>query len=270
MGIERRDRCSSTARARRYAAGLGVQILNTCTPYQVGNVPTRGEHCAWMESSAVDLLQLGAGRAHQHRRPRERRRRDAHRPHSRTGATTSTRTGRGTHHRRARHRGGVDRRTGACSATASATWCRSACRWSARRRRRCRTCARLKHFGAAASSSGGVEMYHLVGITPEAPTLEQALRRQRSRCEMLRYGEAERRATYEKINATGKRRRGRLRDARLPALHDRADLGSGAADRRPQGARELRAVDLHAARHQVAGRPQRLHRRSSRTPAASS
>ena len=28
-------------------------ILNTCTPYQVGNVPTRGEHCAWMESSAV-------------------------------------------------------------------------------------------------------------------------------------------------------------------------------------------------------------------------
>ena len=34
-------------------ARLGVQILNTCTPYQVGNVPTRGEHCAWMESSAV-------------------------------------------------------------------------------------------------------------------------------------------------------------------------------------------------------------------------
>ena len=27
--------------------------MNTCTPYQVGNIPTRGEHCAWMESSAV-------------------------------------------------------------------------------------------------------------------------------------------------------------------------------------------------------------------------
>ena len=37
----------------RFTAGLGVQLLNTCTPYQVGNVPTRGEHCAWMESSAV-------------------------------------------------------------------------------------------------------------------------------------------------------------------------------------------------------------------------
>ena len=35
--------------------------------------------------------------------------------------------------------------------------------------------ARLKHFGAAASSSGGVEMYHLVGITPEAPSLEAAI-----------------------------------------------------------------------------------------------
>src|ERR1700674_5542633 len=34
---------------------------------------------------------------------------------------------------------------------------------------------RHKHFGAAAASSGGVEMYHIVGITPEAPSLEAAL-----------------------------------------------------------------------------------------------
>ncbi len=27
--------------------------MNTCTSYQVGNVPVKGEHCAWMESSAV-------------------------------------------------------------------------------------------------------------------------------------------------------------------------------------------------------------------------
>ena len=31
----------------------GVNILATCTPYQVGNLPVRGEHCVWMESSAV-------------------------------------------------------------------------------------------------------------------------------------------------------------------------------------------------------------------------
>ncbi len=29
----------------------------------------------------------------------------------------------------------------------------------------------LKHFGAAAATSGGVELYHIPGITPEAPTL---------------------------------------------------------------------------------------------------
>ncbi len=32
----------------------------------------------------------------------------------------------------------------------------------------------LKAFGAAAASSGGVAMFHMVGITPEAPTLEAA------------------------------------------------------------------------------------------------
>ena len=28
-------------------------MLKTCTPYLAGNVPVMGEHCAWMESSAV-------------------------------------------------------------------------------------------------------------------------------------------------------------------------------------------------------------------------
>ena len=32
----------------------------------------------------------------------------------------------------------------------------------------------LKAFGAAAASSGGVAMFHMIGITPEAPTLQQA------------------------------------------------------------------------------------------------
>ena len=37
---------------------------------------------------------------------------------------------------------------------------------------------KLKHFGAAAASSGGVEMYHIPGITPEARTVEEAFARQ--------------------------------------------------------------------------------------------
>src|SRR3954453_3558256 len=35
-----------------FVGARGVSVLATCTPYQVGNLPVRGEHCAWMESSA--------------------------------------------------------------------------------------------------------------------------------------------------------------------------------------------------------------------------
>ena len=41
------------ASAESFYGRHGVNILATCTPYQVGNLPMRGEHCAWMESSAV-------------------------------------------------------------------------------------------------------------------------------------------------------------------------------------------------------------------------
>jgi predicted aconitase len=64
---------------------------------------------------------------------------------------------------------------------------------------------RLKHFGAAASSSGGVEMYHLVGVTPEAPSADAAFGGNRP-LERLRYGAAERQATWEKLNVTAKSR----------------------------------------------------------------
>jgi hypothetical protein len=62
---------------------------------------------------------------------------------------------------------------------------------------------RYKHFGAAAASSGGVELYHLVGMTPEAPTYEAALGPNKPRA-TFKYGDAERRQTYETLNATGK------------------------------------------------------------------
>jgi predicted aconitase len=66
---------------------------------------------------------------------------------------------------------------------------------------RCRqpSLIKLKHFGAAASSSGGVEMYHLPGVTPEARSVEEALGGNRIQ-RTLRYGEAERRIAYENLN----------------------------------------------------------------------
>jgi len=60
---------------------------------------------------------------------------------------------------------------------------------------------RHKHFGAAAASSGGVELYHVVGITPEARTIEAAFGA-RAPVETFTYGAAERKRTYEAINAS--------------------------------------------------------------------
>jgi predicted aconitase len=62
---------------------------------------------------------------------------------------------------------------------------------------------RLKHFGAAASSSGGVEMYHIVGVTPEAATLAMAVGGTES-TEVLVYGPAERRKVYDQLNANAR------------------------------------------------------------------
>jgi hypothetical protein len=62
---------------------------------------------------------------------------------------------------------------------------------------------RHKHFGAAAASSGGVELYHLVGVTPEAATFEAASGGRRA-AETFRYGPAERQRTYDAINASAR------------------------------------------------------------------
>ena len=106
---------------------------------------------------------------------------------------------------------------------------------------------RHKHFGAAAASSGGVEMYHIVGVTPEAPTLAAALG-PNTPVETFRYGKAEQRRTYETLNARGKRSERGLRDARLSACRARADPGDLPAARGQEDQRERAALGVHLAR----------------------
>ena len=64
---------------------------------------------------------------------------------------------------------------------------------------------KLKHFGAAAASSGGVEMYHIPGTTPEARNVEEATGGKPAR-ERLKFGEAERRQAYENLNTSARDR----------------------------------------------------------------
>ncbi|CAN5523879.1 aconitase X catalytic domain-containing protein [soil metagenome] len=183
-----------------YITGLGVQATNTCTPYQVGNVPTRGEHCAWMESSAVIYCNAVLG-ARTNTEGRES-----------VGAAMLT--GRipywGYHldeNRLGTHSIQLD-----IPVETTADWGMLGY-WIGdvvqdkvpvvEGLGRLPNLAQLKHFGAAASSSGGVEMCHLVGVTPEANTREQAFGRNRP-VQTLHYGQAERRAIWEKLNGIGR------------------------------------------------------------------
>ncbi|GHJ34782.1 aconitase X catalytic domain-containing protein [Streptomyces sp. TS71-3] len=191
--------------AEAFAGQRGVTILATCTPYQVGNLPVRGEHVAWMESSAVVYANsvLGA------------------RTNCEGGASTGAAglTGKipcwgnhlaenrfGTHHVRVEtpvesfldwgllgyFTGDVVQEGRPVISSVS-----SAAGELARP-----DLVDLKHFGAASASSGGVELYHIPGVTPEAPTVREAFGGRRVP-EPVVFGAAERRAVYETLNDQG-------------------------------------------------------------------
>ena len=185
-------------RSEAMAAKMGVQMMNTCTPYQVGNVPTRGEHCAWMESSAVIYCNSVLG-ARTNTEGRE----------STSAAMLTCRIPNWGYHLDAPRLGTLGVQLDIEVASVEdwgllGYWMGD---WVQDRVpvisgvRSSPNLPRLKHFGAAASSSGGVEMYHIVGVTPEANTLEQAYGG-RQPLELRHYGARERRDTFERINQT--------------------------------------------------------------------
>lgn len=181
-------------------AAHGIQLLKTCTPYLAGNVPVKGEHCAWMESSAVVFCNSVIG-ARTNTEGRE-------------STSAAMLTGKipdwGFHrdeYRYGTHLIEVD------------TPVESVMDWGmlgyfiggavednipvVTGGVRQPNLIRHKHFGAAAASSGGVEMYHMVGITPEAATLEMAIGPRRP-VATIAYGAKQRRQVYETLNATAR------------------------------------------------------------------
>lgn len=182
------------------AADRGIRILKTCTPYLAGNVPKEGEHCAWMESSAVVYCNSVLG-ARTNTEGRE-------------STSAAMLTGKipdwGFHrndYRFATHRIDVD-----IDVASVMDWGMLGYFVGDAVQERIPVLAgrynrpdliRHKHFGAAAASSGGVEMYHLVGITPESATLEMALGPNRP-VETFTYDKAAQRRTYDKLNANGR------------------------------------------------------------------
>ena len=188
--------------AERFLGQRGVNMFATCTPYQVGNVPVKGEHCAWMESSAVIYCNSVLG-ARTNVEGKES-----------TGAAALT--GRipywGYHiteNRFGMHLVELDLEVD------------DMMDWGLlgyyvgeiveedipviNGMSRQPNLIKLKHFGAAAASSGGVEMYHIPGVTPEANSVEEAFG-PRPVQRRFTYGARERRETYAKLQSATERK----------------------------------------------------------------
>jgi predicted aconitase len=191
------------------AARMGVQMMNTCTPYQVGNVPTRGEHCAWMESSAVVYCNSVLG-ARTNTEGRE----------STSAAMLTCRIPNWGYHLDGPRLATLGVRLDVPVESVEdwgllgywlGDWVQdrvaviSGDGGDGGSMGAVPNLPRLKHFGAAASSSGGVEMVHIVGVTPEAPTLDHATGG-RPLEDVRHYGARERAQTFERINATASSR----------------------------------------------------------------
>jgi len=185
--------------AEAFASDKGINILATCTPYQVGNLPVRGEHIAWMESSAVVYANSVIGAK------------------SNCEGTASTGaaglTGRipywGNH---------LDENRYGTHLIHSEVPVDSFLDWGlfgyfagdvVQEERPVLTGqlglptqADLKHLGAALATTGGVEIFHLPGVTPEAPSVEAAFGPHRLP-ETVVYTQADRQRAYEVLNNQG-------------------------------------------------------------------
>jgi len=176
---------------------VGIQRCNTCTPYQVGNIPAFGEHLAWMESSAIVYANSVIGA-----------RGNVEGAQSAAAAMLTARipywglhlpeNRHGTHLFEVEcevddmmHWGLMGYYIGEIVQEDSPVVNGLTTQPSLRK---------LKHFGAAAATSGGVEMYHLVGKTPEAPNLDAALGG-KTPVESFRFGRQEMQTAYEHLNS---------------------------------------------------------------------
>lgn len=185
--------------AEAYFSERGVTILATCTPYQVGNLPVRGEHCAWMESSAVVYANSVLG--------------------ARTNCEGSASTGAAALTGRIPYWGNhLPENRFATHLVRSDVPVDSFQDWGmlgyfvGEQVQEARPAvvgalsrpdaAALKHFGAATATSGGVELYHLPGITPEAPSLDAAFDGGPAP-EPIVYDRAARDEVYRALNAQG-------------------------------------------------------------------
>jgi len=199
IGISQ-ERVEFTKKEEVYNSQLGIQLMSTCAPYQVGNIPVKGEHCAWMESSAVVYINSILG-ARSNVEGRES-----------TGAAMLT--GRipywGYH--LDENRLGTDLIEIEWNVESMTDWGLLGYYVGEIVGERipvlngiklAPNSSRVKHFGAAAASSGGVEMYHIPGFTADANSIEDAFGKKKPLYN-LKFGKEERQWAYDQLNSSAK------------------------------------------------------------------
>lgn len=175
---------------------MGGIACHTCTPYLIGHCPRFGEHIAWGESSAIAFVNsvIGArtnreggptalaaaiaGRVPAYGYHLDENRRGQYLVHVQAQLRDIADFGALGYWTGTRVESGVPVFTG-ISADVSTD--------------------QLKALGAALASSGAVAMFHIVGVTPEAPTLEAAFGGNTPR-ESWTVGQDDIRAVYEKLS----------------------------------------------------------------------
>jgi len=170
IGIPESDSLLQTRLTDAYA-GMGANTCNTCIPYLVGNSPRFGEHMAWGESSAVVFANSVCG---------ARTNREGG-PSGLASALTGRTPEYGFHLKENRYGkflikvdvplndmtdyGTLGFFAGKIAGQDTPVFTGIPAS---------PTLEELKALSAALAASGAVSMFHAVGVTPEAPTLEEA------------------------------------------------------------------------------------------------
>lgn len=191
-----RAHCDMLQTMADYCKRVGMIHLATCTPYQVGNIPVRGEHCAWTESSAIAYVNSVIGA-----------RTNIEGLHS---AFASAVTGKtplwGMHleeNRAGKVKVGVE-----VDMEGILEWCLLGYYVAGKvgldipiytNIARLPDLNRLMALCSAGISSGSIVMHHIVGVTPEAPTVEKAGGNKKNLA-LMTYGRDQRRVAYEQLN----------------------------------------------------------------------
>jgi hypothetical protein len=175
---------------------MGAIATYTCAPYLTGNIPVMGEHLAWGESSAVAYVNSVVG---------ARTNREGG-PSALAAAVTGRVPEYGFHleeNRKGKYliRVDVEMKTDKDYAVLGYFAGRIAGRdvpvFEGIKGRP--TLENLKALSAAIASSGAVALYHIVGVTPEAPTADAVIGKQ----EPIIFGLKEYREVVEKFTVDG-------------------------------------------------------------------